>query len=116
MDDLTEQKKPVEAKRGRGRPEVANKLIHRKLGLHEDEWEYLRKWQSENGTEGDNFGPALIRFIEDARRFFPGGPMVEKPRGEKGWWLPGNGTSRNALTRERRRKAREEAQKEEAEA
>lgn len=107
MDKLTEQEIHAEERRRVGRPELANKLIHKKFGLYEDEWEYLRQWQSESGTEGENFGNAVRRLIEFARDFAPGGPMVEKPRDAQGRFLPENGTSKMAICRRKRREKRE---------
>jgi hypothetical protein len=107
MADLAE--KPVN--RG-GRPPDPNKLRFRTLGLRPDKWDYLKKWQSENDDE-TNFTPALERLIEWLQDFAPGGPMVEKPRDDKGRFLPENGTSKMAICRRKRRERRE---REEAEA
>lgn len=104
-----------EAKRGKGRPADPNKRVFIHMGLRPHVREYLKLWQSETGDE-TNFNEALERLIEDVMKFFPGGPMVEKPRDAKGRYLPGAepGTSKMAVHRRRRREERERREREEA--
>lgn len=102
---------PGERKHAGGRPANPDKLHFRSMGLRSADWDYLRLWQVEG--EGDNFTPALQRLVEFLRIFAPGGPEVEKPRDDKGRFLPAGGTSKSAIQRRNRRKRETEAETDE---
>jgi hypothetical protein len=95
----------TEKKKGPGRPSDPNAIKYRSIGLRPKDWEYFKQWQSPNDEE-TNFTHALENLIAFAREFAPGGPMVEKPRDSQGRFLPGNGTSKMAICRRKRRERR----------
>jgi hypothetical protein len=106
MDKLNCTKTDGETKNKGGRPPNPNKRTFMHIGLRPADMEYLKKWQSESGEE-TNFNDAIERIVEFLRIFAPGGPMVEKPRDDKGRFLPENGTSKMAICRRKRRERRE---------
>lgn len=77
------------------------------MGLRPMYWEYLRQWATPEELEAGHLNPALERAMEHLVVFAPCGPTVGKPRDEKGRFLPERGTSRNAMTRRRRRQLKE---------
>lgn len=95
-----------------GRPKDPNAKKKATVCLRPADWETFKKWQGENEAE-TNYSIALERVAEFLRTFAPGGPEIKKDRDELGRWKPQGGTSGDALRRAKRRKAREEAQKEE---
>lgn len=105
--------------RRRGRPADPDAMVFVHLGLRPARLEFLKLYQTPeeaaaltrfgNEQPHGNLNPALERLIDDLRLFLPAGPHGAKPRGPGGKFLPSGGTSKNAITRRRKREAKQAA-------
>jgi hypothetical protein len=81
----------------RGRKPSPDAQTKKTLSLRPSDWSFIERWayegdysDKEEGEKHWNPSPALGRCLEDARRMFPLGPSVGRPRGEGGRFMGAN--------------------------
>lgn len=87
----------------RGRVPSPDAKQKKTICLRPNDWQYLAQWQTEEEKETGNFSPALERVMSFAKMFAPKGPNVGKERNAKGQFVGGNGSSKTANQRRKKR-------------